>query len=161
MTISARDKDAGWSAPFSAALFVAAIVAISLFMGFLTRPGEWYEGLAKPAFNPPSWVFGPVWTVLYVLIAISGWRIWRTAPRSAAMMLWIAQMMLNWTWSLAFFGAEAPGLAFVIIVAMLATILMFIVHAWKHDGLSAWLFFPYAGWVAFATVLNGTIAAIN
>ena len=75
-------------------------------------------------------------------------------------MLWIAQMMLNWTWSLAFFGAEAPGLAFVIIVAMLATILMFIVHAWKHDGLSAWLFFPYAGWVAFATVLNGTIAAM-
>ena len=130
-------------------------------MGFLTRPGEWYERLVEARFQSAIMGLRPVWTVLYVLIAISGWRIWRTAPRSAAMMLWIAQMILNWTWSPAFFGTEAPWLAFVIIVAMLATIPMFIVQAWKHDRLSAWLFFPYAGWVAFATVLNGTIAAMN
>lgn len=161
MTTSARDKDARPPALFSAALFVAVIVGISLSIGFLTRPGEWYESLAKPAFNPPSWVFRPVWTVLYVLIAISGWRIWRTALRSAAMMLWITQMILNWSWSPAFFGAEAPWLAFAIIVAMLASILVFIVQAWRQDRLSAWLFVPYAAWVAFATVLNGSIAAMN
>ena len=161
MTSSARDNGTRLPKLFSAALFVAGIVAISLLIGFVTSPGEWYQSLAKPAFNPPAWLFGPVWIALYVLIAISGWRIWRTAPRSAAMMLWIAQMALNWIWSPAFFGAEAPWLAFVIIVAMLATLFMFIVQAWKHDRLSAWLFVPYAAWVAFATVLNGSIAAMN
>lgn len=70
-------------------------------------------------------------------------------------------MILNWLWSPVFFGAEAPLLAFTIIVAMLTTILMFIVQAWKHDRLSAWLFAPYAAWVAFATVLNGSIAVMN
>lgn len=145
----------------SAVAFVAIIMAISLGIGYLTAPGEWYENLNKPAFNPPSWVFGPVWTVLYVMIAIAGWRIWRTAPKSAAMPLWVAQMILNWLWSPAFFGAEAPALALAIILAMLVSIALFIAQAWRHDRWSAGLFVPYAAWVAFATTLNGSIVLLN
>lgn len=145
----------------SAVAFVAVIMAISLGIGYVTAPGEWYENLNKPAFNPPSWVFGPVWTVLYVLIAIAGWRMWRIAPKSGAMALWVAQMILNWLWSPAFFGAEAPALALAIIVAMLASIALFITQAWRLDRWSAGLFVPYAAWVAFATTLNGSIVLLN
>ena len=145
----------------SAALSVCLVIGIGWAIGSVTRPGEWYESLAKPAFNPPGWVFGPVWTILYVLIAIAGWRIWRVASKSAAMVLWVAQMVLNWLWSPAFFGAEAPWIAFAIIVALIAAIIGFILQAWKHDRVAAGMFIPYAAWVAFATALNGSIAVMN
>lgn len=145
----------------SAVAFVAVIMAISLGIGYVTAPGEWYENLNKPAFNPPSWVFAPVWTVLYALIAVAGWRMWHIAPKSSAMALWVAQMILNWLWSPAFFGAEAPTLALAIIVAMLASIALFIAEAWRLDRWSAGLLVPYAAWVAFATTLNGSIVALN
>ncbi|HEU5067432.1 MAG TPA: TspO/MBR family protein [Sphingomicrobium sp.] len=161
MNISAGNTDRRRTAFVSALLFVGIIVAVSLGIGYVTQPGEWYEKLAKPAFNPPSWVFGPVWTLLYILIAVAGWRIWRIVPRSSAMMLWLAQMVLNWLWSPIFFGAEAPWLAFAIIVAMLAYIIGFIAIARKYDRTSAGLFVPYAAWVTFATVLNGSIAMLN
>jgi tryptophan-rich sensory protein len=90
---------------------------------------------ASIPFNPPGWVFGPVWTILYGLIGIAGWRIWRLAPKSSAMMLWGAQMVLNWLWSPAFFGAQAPELAFAIIIALLVATIGFILQVWKHDGL--------------------------
>lgn len=161
MNVSAGRTEQRRPAFVSALLFVGVSVAISLGIGYLTRPGEWYENLAKPAFNPPSWVFGPVWTGLYVLIAIAGWRIWRLAPGSTAMMLWIAQMILNWLWSPTFFGAKAPWLAFAVIVAMLASIGGFIAFSARYDRVSAWLFVPYAAWVTFATVLNGSVALLN
>jgi tryptophan-rich sensory protein len=123
--------------------------------------GEWYENLAKPAFNPPSWVFGPVWTVLYILIVVAGWRIWRIAPTSLAMMLWLAQIILNWLWSRTFFGAEAPWQAFAILAAILVCISGFIALAPRYARFSASLFVPYATWVTFATVLNGSIALLN
>lgn len=149
------------STALSAIAFIVVIVGVSLLVGYLTPPGEWYANLAKPAFNPPAWIFGPVWTVLYILIAIAGWRIWRAAPRSAAFRLWVVQMILNWAWSPAFFGAQAPWLAFAIILAMLASILGFIYVAGRHDRLSPWLFAPYAAWVTFASALNGSIAVLN
>jgi tryptophan-rich sensory protein len=156
MTDSSRD-----ARPIAAALFIIAVVAISMLIGYITQPGPWYASLAKPSFNPPGWVFGPVWTVLYVLIALAGWRIWRAAPSSTSMSLWIAQMILNWIWSPAFFGLNAPWLAFAVIVGMLVTIIAFIVQARKHDRLAATLFVPYLAWASFATVLNGSIAAMN
>jgi len=160
MTLS-RTDGSRFPAWLSALIFIVVTVGISLVIGFLTRPGEWYETLAKPAFNPPSWVFGPVWTILYVLIGIAGWRIWRLAPASLAMKLWFAQMILNWCWSPAFFGAESPLMALAIIVALLACILMFMVSAARHSRSAAWLFVPYLAWVAFATALNGSIVAMN
>lgn len=132
-----------------------------LVIGFLTAPGAWYGGLAKPAFNPPAWLFGPVWTVLYVLIAVAGWRVWQRNRAGRPMKLWWAQLALNFLWSPVFFGAHQIGLALVVILLMLAAILAFIATAWRQHRVAAWLFVPYAAWVAFASVLNGSLYLLN
>ena len=106
--------------------FILLTVGGGLLIGVATAPGDWYAGLQKPPFNPPNWVFGPVWTVLYILIAIAGWRIWRRDPHGAAMKFWIAQLALNFIWSPLFFSAHLPGAAFVVIIALLVVILALI-----------------------------------
>ncbi len=143
------------------AVFLVVVVGGGLLIGLLNTPGAWYSGLVKPSFNPPAFVFGPVWTVLYVAIALSGWRIWRVAPKSGAMWLWGVQLLLNWLWSPAFFGLEMPALGLVVILPLLVAILAFIVVARRIDRPAAWLFVPYAAWVGFATVLNASIVALN
>jgi tryptophan-rich sensory protein len=142
-------------------LFIAIVLGIGLAVGFTTAPGAWYQGLAKPSFNPPDWLFGPVWSLLYVLIAIAGWRIWRIAPDSGAMRLWGLQLLLNYLWSPVFFGLQRPGLALLVIVALLAAIVGFVALARPLDRPAAWLFVPYALWVAFATLLNAAIWRLN
>ncbi len=124
----------------------------------MTAPGEWYSGLAKPSFNPPNLIFGPVWTVLYVLIAVAGWRTFQRDRRGWPMRLWWAQLALNFLWSPAFFTAHRIGLALAIVLLMLAAIISFIASAWRMEPAAAWLFVPYA---AFASVLNAAIFAIN
>jgi translocator protein len=143
------------------ASFSLLVVGGGLLIGALTAPGPWYQALAKPSFNPPNWLFGPVWTLLYVLIALVGWRIWRRERSSAAMQLWWLQILLNFLWSPVFFGLEQIGLALVAILMLLGAILAFIACAWKLDRLSTWLFVPYAAWVAFASLLNASIWALN
>lgn len=143
------------------ALFIVVVTGIGALSGIANAPGAWYQALQKPFFNPPSWIFGPVWTALYVLIAVAGARIWRKAPHSTPMRLWFAQMVLNFLWSPAFFGLQSPGLALSIIIAMLAAIAAFITTSRAHDRVSAALFLPYAGWVAFAAVLNLSILILN
>jgi benzodiazapine receptor len=140
-------------------VFLVAVLGIGLLIGTVTRPDGWYAALAKPAFNPPGWVFGPVWTVLYVLIAIAGARTWESG--SSGFGLWLGQMALNFAWSPVFFGLHQPGLALVIIVALLVAILAFIATRWSKDRVNALLFLPYAAWVAFASVLNASIVALN
>jgi tryptophan-rich sensory protein len=142
-------------------LFLAVVLGGGLFLSFLTAPGEWYAGLAKPAFNPPAWLFGPVWTLLYVLIAVAGWRTFERDRGGAPMRLWWAQLVLNFAWTPVFFGAHQIGLALVVIVALLAAILGFIAAALRIDRVAAWMFVPYAAWVAFATALNGAIWGLN
>jgi tryptophan-rich sensory protein len=146
---------------FSLVLFLVLVLGGGLAIGYLTGPGDWYGQLAKPAFNPPGWVFGPVWTTLYVLIAVAGWRVWRIKPTGLAMMLWWAQLVLNFAWSPSFFVAHQLGLAFVVILLLLASILGFIIVVWRHDRLASSLFAPYAAWVAFAATLNGAIFLLN
>lgn len=141
-------------------LFVVLVVGGGLAIGYATAPDEWYAGLAKPSFNPSGWVFAPVWTLLYVLIAVAGWRVWRT-DAGASMKLWWAQLALNFLWSPVFFAAHRIGLALVIILLLLAAILAFIALTSRQDRAAAWLFAPYAAWVAFAAVLNGSILALN
>jgi len=141
--------------------FLLLVVGGGQLIGFLTIPGPWYEALAKPSFNPPNWLFGPVWMVLYVLIAIAGWRIWQRDRSGTPMKLWWLQLVLNFLWSPSFFAMQQVGLALVVVLAMLATILAFIVAAWNVDRLSAWLFVPYAAWVAFASLLNASIWLLN
>ncbi len=141
--------------------FLAIVLAGGLTIGYLNTPGEWYAGLAKPPFNPPNWLFGPAWTVLYVLIGIAGARIWSRVPRSSAMAAWWAQLALNFLWSPVFFTMHAVGMAFIVILGMLAAIVFFIVLAWRVDRVSAFLFLPYLCWVSFAGLLNGSILWLN
>jgi benzodiazapine receptor len=141
--------------------FLLLVVGGGMLIGFLTTPGPWYEALAKPPFNPPNWLFGPVWTILYVFIAVAGWRIWRQDRKGTPMKLWWLQLVLNFLWSPTFFAMQQVGLALIVVLAMLATILAFIAAAWNVDRLSAWLFVPYAAWVAFATLLNASIWLLN
>jgi len=143
------------------ALFIALVLGGGTLIGLMTLPGQWYAGLAKPPFNPPNWIFAPAWTLLYILVAVAGWRTWQRGPRGGAMAVWFIQLALNFSWSPVFFGAHRPGAALVIVVALLATILAFIVMRWPRDRVAALCFTPYAAWVAFATLLNGAIWFLN
>jgi benzodiazapine receptor len=145
----------------SLALFLLLVVGGGFLLGTLSRPGEWYQNLVKPPLNPPDWVFGPVWTVLYILIAIVGWRCWQAASTGRRMQLWWAQLVLNFLWPPLFFGLEQMALALVVILLLLVTILAFISASWRTDRLSALLFVPYALWVSFATYLNLSLLLLN
>lgn len=142
-------------------LFVIGTLAIGTAIGLAGMPGAWYRGLAKPAFNPPDWIFGPVWSVLYILIGIAGARSWARGPGNTATRLWFVQIILNFAWNPVFFVLHQIGIALVIVLAMLVVILAFIGVTWRSDRLSALLFVPYAAWVAFASVLNATIWSLN
>lgn len=141
--------------------FLLVVLGVGSLIGIVTAPGEWYASLEKPPFNPPSWLFAPVWTTLYILIAIAGWRTFERDARSPEMALWIGQMLLNWLWSPLFFVLHWLWPAVAVIVVLLALILTFIARTWRHDRVSAWLFVPYAAWVCFATLLNVSLALLN
>jgi translocator protein len=142
-------------------LLLVLLVGGGLAIGYLTAPGEWYAQLAKPAFTPPGWIFGPVWTVLYVLVAVAGWRVWQRGRGGSPMKLWWTQLILNFLWSPVFFSAHQIGLALVVIFLLLVAILAFMITSWARDRVAAWLFAPYAAWVAFASVLNASIFLLN
>jgi tryptophan-rich sensory protein len=132
-----------------------------LAIGALNVPGAWYRALAKPPFNPPDWIFAPVWTLLFVMIAIAGIRTLERAPRSAAMTLWVIQMMLNYAWSPVFFSLHRIDLALAVIIALFAAIIAFVRLRWEADRPAALLFVPYMAWVGFATVLNASLLLLN
>ncbi len=141
-------------------LFLVLVIGGGLAIGYITLPGEWYAGLIKPSFNPPNWIFAPVWTILYILIAIAGWRVWDrglTVPQE----FWWVQLVLNFLWSPAFFGFQQMGLALVVIVLLLVTIIGFIKVTWNSEPASAILFVPYLLWVAFAALLNASLWRLN
>lgn len=143
------------------AFFLILVLGGGLALGWLTAPGEWYAALAKPSFNPPAWVFGPAWTTLYVLIAIAGWLVWKRDRGGLPMKLWWAQLVLNFAWTPVFFSLHQVGVALAVVLALLVVILAFIASAWRQDRTAAYLFIPYAGWVAFASTLNGAIFVLN
>lgn len=142
-------------------LFVLCVLVGGSAIGALTAPGEWYAALEKPPFNPPAWVFAPVWTLLYVMIAVAGWRVWRIEGGGAAMAAWWVQLALNFIWSPVFFVAQNPLLALVVILVLLGAILAFVALARRLDRPAALLFLPYAGWVSFAALLNAAIVWLN
>lgn len=141
--------------------FLILVVGGGLVIGYVTAPGIWYAGLNKPAFNPPDWVFAPTWSVLYVLIAVAGARVWLRGRREPAMSLWWLQLLLNFAWSPVFFSLHMIGPALVIILLLAATVITFIIASWRVDRLSALMLLPYAAWVLFAGVLNGAILLLN
>lgn len=142
-------------------LFIAIVVGVGAVIGMSTGPDAWYAALQKPPFNPPNWLFAPVWFTLYVMIGIAGARTFLRDPSSPAFFLWLLQMVLNWAWSPTWFTLHLLWPAFVIIIAILALIAAFIAASWNEDRISAWLFVPYAMWVAFASSLNLSIAILN
>ncbi|SFV35384.1 tryptophan-rich sensory protein [Devosia crocina] len=141
--------------------FLVVVVGVGALIGTQTQPGTWYESLTKPPFNPPNWIFGPVWFTLYVMIAIAGWRSFMESPTGTPMKFWYAQMLLNWAWSPVWFAGEMIWPAFAIIVAMWLMIVGFIAANWRRDRLAAILFIPYLAWVSFATLLNLSIGILN
>ena len=127
-------------------------------------PG-WYANLAKPPLNPPSWVFGPVWTVLYTLMGLAAFLVWkRGGERKAvqqALMAFATQLFLNTVWSVLFFGLQRPDLALIDIVLLWIMIVVTMVLFARVSKISAWLLLPYLAWVSFATYLNYGIYVRN
>ena len=142
-------------------IFVAIVLGGGLVIGVNNLPGEWYQSLVKPPFNPPNWVFGPAWTILYVLIGMAGARTWMRGHLSMGMLIWAGQMVANFLWSPFFFGLQMPPVALIVILALLALIIAFILNRWNADRIAALLFLPYLAWVSFATLLNASIVYLN
>jgi benzodiazapine receptor len=159
---STSSPSRGSSIPGLAGWIILCFVAPAL--GAFSMPDAWYASLHKPSWNPPAWVFGPVWTLLYTMMAVSAWLVWRRggfALQRGALSLFLAQLALNAAWTPLFFGLHLPGLAFVDIallwLGIVATIAAF---RRVHRG-AAWLLVPYLLWVSFASVLNFTLWRMN
>ena len=144
-------------------VILALCLAVSAVGGAVTATsvGSWYPLLAKPAFNPPNWIFAPVWTALYFMMAIAAWRVWRRGGARRALSLFALQLALNLAWSIVFFGMHAVGAALLEILVLLLAILATTVVFWRSDRMAGLLFVPYAAWVAFAAILNAAIWQLN
>jgi len=137
----------------------AAAAAGAVFM-----PGDWYASLTKPSWNPPGWIFGPVWTALYAMMAVAAWLIWKRggfAAQHRLLSLFLVQLVLNALWTPLFFGLRQPGLAVAEIILLWAAILATLMAFRPVSRTAAWLLVPYLAWVSFAAVLNGTIWRLN
>ena len=146
------------------ALFLLLTLGVAAAGGYATAPeiSGWYATLAKPSFNPPNWIFGPVWTALYVLMAIAAWRVWRVASLSSRpMQLFFVQLAFNLAWSFIFFHAHATGAALIEVAALLSLIVWTSLSFARRDRIAGWLFAPYIAWVSFATLLNAAIWRLN
>ena len=133
-------------------------------LGAFAMPGEWYATLKKPSWNPPGWVFGPVWTLLYTLMAVAAWLVWRQGGLRAQrrpLSLFLAQLLFNALWTPLFFGLHQPGLAFADIVLLWLALLGTVITFWKVRALAGALLLPYLAWVTFAAVLNFTLWQLN
>jgi benzodiazapine receptor len=156
-----RGRDIGFGA-----LAVIVVTAASVAGQLATYPNlePWYASLAKPSFNPPNWIFAPVWTTLFILMAFSVWRILRlprTSTRGTALALFFIQLALNAAWSWMFFAVHSPLLGIINIVPQWLIIIATIVAFHRLNKIAAWCLFPLAAWVAFAGVLNITIWRLN
>ncbi|MEM7481566.1 MAG: TspO/MBR family protein [Acidobacteriota bacterium] len=146
--------------------FLVAAFAAGAF-GAQFTPGPWYEALNRPSWNPPNWIFGPVWTVLYILIATSAWLVWRQgkkqpeAPTATALATWTVQLVLNALWSWIFFGLHQLAGAFAEVCLLWIAIALTIGLFGRVHKLAAWLLVPYLAWVSFAAFLNFTIWRLN
>lgn len=143
--------------------WLALCFAAAAFGG-LFRPGEWYAALQKPLWNPPGWIFGPVWTALYTMMAVAAWLVWKRSGFKAhrvALALFLTQLLLNALWSPLFFGLHSPGLAFADILLLWGALLATLVAFWKVSAAAGALLVPYLVWVTFAAALNGTLWSLN
>jgi len=157
-------RNPAWQALALGLFYLACFLAAGLGSLFtMVSLGSWYAGLAKPAWNPPAWVFGPVWTVLYALMAVAGWLVWRKGGAASwyALRWFAAQLVLNVAWSAIFFGLQMPSLAFAEILVLWLAIAATIMTSWQVSRFAGLLLTPYLVWVSFAAVLNFAIWRLN
>jgi len=152
------------------ALVLVALLVISFgvaALGSIATAGNvdgWYASAEKAPWNPPNWLFGPAWTLLYTLMSVAAWLVWR---RGGSLNPYVFQLVLNAIWTPVFFGlypligAPALWIALVIIVALDVAVLLTMLSFWRTSKLAAWLLVPYWAWVLFATTLNAALAILN
>lgn len=151
----------GALAGFLAATFAAAAIGSS---ATVTSVKTWYPLLEKPAWTPPGWLFAPVWSALYVAMAVAGWRVWRiqSGPAASAVLrLYGAQLALNALWSVLFFGIRRPDLALVDIAGLWLLLVLALPRFWRSDRIAGVLWAPYVAWVTFASALNAAVWWLN
>lgn len=157
----------GRKRPVAKPVAVAAVAAlcVSLMGGLMTQLGPWYYGLVQPSWNPPDWLFGPAWTLIFAFTALAGVFGWRAMQDRQQRVLLVALFavngVLNILWSAIFFRLERPDLAFVDVVLLWLSIVALIVFLGRGSRLAAWLLAPYLGWVTFAAALNYSIVQLN
>jgi len=148
-------------------LKIAGCIVLCLLAGIIgslftiTGLGSWYMNLVKPSFNPPNWIFGPVWTILYILMGISLYLALKNGASRTAKILFASQLMLNLSWTMLFFGLKSPVLGLVCIIFLWLAILFTIKEFHKSSAMSAYLLVPYILWVSFASLLNYAIYILN
>ena len=146
---------------------VAVPLAVGGLSGYATARGvaDWYPTLTKPSFNPPAWVFGPAWTLLYIMMGVAAFLVWRKGLDAdgvrIALTVFAVQLALNGLWSILFFGMRAPGLALAEIILLWIAIAITTVLFWRVTPTAGALLLPYLGWVSFATVLNASLWWLN
>ena len=141
--------------------FILVLQGVGYLLGTAFPAGDWYATLQKPFFNPPSYLFGVVWPVLYLLVAVAGWRVFTSGGAIPGWGYWVAQMVLNWAWTPVFFGLQLVFWAIWVIAACLLFSIGFMVRTWPHDRLASIAFVPYVAWLSFALVLNVAIWWLN
>jgi len=148
---------------FVLAAFLAVTFAVALVGGAVTAGSvrDWYPVIAKPTWSPPAWLFGPAWTLLYALMAVAAWLVWRRAGWGGALAWFAVQLALNAAWSPLFFGLHRIDLALADIALLWLAIIGTTMAFWKVTPLAGWLFLPYLAWVSFATALNFAIWRLN
>ena len=144
--------------------FIILCLAVGSIGGFATQSSiaTWYVNLNKPSWNPPNWIFAPVWTLLYIMMGTAAWLVWRSKDRiGPAMVLFFAQLGFNLLWTLVFFGLRSPGWALVVVVFLVGSVLLTMLAFFGRQATAGWLFVPYLAWVSFAAVLNLAIWWLN
>ena len=148
---------------FPLLLFILLAFLPGIFGSFFS-PGEWYGNLLKPSFTPPGWLFGPVWTLLYIMIGIAGYFVWTVKDHSlqkSAFIIYAIQLFFNGIWSWIFFGLHKIDLALLVILILWIFIIFNIFYFYKIKKLSGYLLIPYLLWVSFASILNASIWSLN
>jgi len=151
--------------PLVLGLVISLVLCLGAgWLGSQFQPGEWYSRLAKPSWTPPNWLFGPVWSALYVAMAVAAWLVWRQAGlrgAAAPLAVFVVQLVLNAAWSWLFFGLHRPDLAFAEIALLWLAILATLVLFWRRNALAGTLILPYLAWVTYAASLNLGLWRLN
>jgi translocator protein len=138
-----------------------ALVFVAASSGALFQPGEWYANLNKPSWTPPNWLFPVAWSVLYLLIAIAGWKVWQVEGIKTALIVWGISLLINMSWSYIMFERKEIGLALVDLILLWISIVAFMVLAWPVSQTATYLFIPYLMWVSIAGALNFSVWRLN